>query len=387
VGETGEAAGAVQPAEATAVPATPAPSATSAPAGGRRASRRESWQAREQRAAQRAAERAAGRTADPSDDPSADPSTDPSTEPPSVETEEATAPEPPEREPAPETTARIEEPADAADAEGAHDAEDPDDLADTDAAPEEPETEGSSQPGFSLGNLTPFLLFRAAHPRQALVTAVGMTVAAALAGRPSRELLLILATVVVGQVILGWFNDLVDRSRDARHKRTGKPLADGRLEPGTVWFCLALAIFLVVPLSIANGLYAGSAYLISLAIGLLGQWVWLRKGFFSWLPWAAAYALYPAFLSYGGWGGQEKGAPPELLITGLAALLGIGVHLLTALWGLVPDNEDRWTYLPLKLGLKIGASRLLWLAGTYTVLVLVGLAFAGTHVGLAQEPL
>ena len=146
-----------------------------------------------------------------------------------------------------------------------------------------------------------------------------MTVAAALAGRPSRELLLILGTVLVGQVILGWFNDLVDRKRDARHQRTGKPLADGRLDPGTVWFCLALAVFLVVPLSVANGLYAGSAYLISLAIGLLGQWVWLRKGFFSWLPWAAAYALYPAFLSYGGWGGQEKGSPPELLITGLAA--------------------------------------------------------------------
>ena len=240
---------------------------------------------------------------------------------------------------------------------------------------------------FRVRDLTPLLLVRAAHPRQAVLTAVGLTVAAALSGRSSRELLLVLATVLVGQVVLGWFNDLVDRKRDARHQRPGKPLADGRLDPGTVWFCLALAVFLVVPLSVANGLYAGSAYLISLAIGLLGQWVWLRKGFLSWLPWAASYALYPAFLSYGGWGGQEKGAPPELLVTGLAALLGIGVHLLTALWGLVPDNADRWTYLPLKLGLKMGASRLLWLAGTYTVLVLVGLAFAGTHVGLAQEPL
>jgi 4-hydroxybenzoate polyprenyltransferase len=247
--------------------------------------------------------------------------------------------------------------------------------------------QGAAQPAFSLRNLTPFLLVRASHPRQALLTAVGMTVAAALAGRPSRELLLILGTVVVGQVILGWFNDLVDRRSDARHKRPGKPIADGRLDPGTVWFCLALAVFLVVPLSVANGLYAGSAYLISLAIGLAGQWVWLRKGFFSWLPWAAAYALYPAFLSYGGWGGQARGAPPELLVTGLAALLGIGVHFLTALWGLVPDNDDGWTYLPLRLGLKIGASRLLWVAGTWTVLVVVGLAFAGTYVGLAQEPL
>jgi len=256
-----------------------------------------------------------------------------------------------------------------------------------DAAPD-PDQDPDEEPApLSLRNLTPFLLVKAAHPRQALLTAVGMTVAAALAGRPSRELLLILGTVLTGQVVLGWFNDLVDRRRDARHQRTGKPLADGRLDPGTLWFCLALAVFVVVPLSVANGLYAGSAYLLSLAIGLAGQWVWLRKGFLSWLPWAAAFALYPAFLSYGGWGGQERGATPELLVTGLAALLGIGVHLLTALWGLVPDNEDGWTYLPLKLGLRIGASRLLWVAVTYTVVVLVGLAFAGTYVGLSQESL
>lgn len=249
---------------------------------------------------------------------------------------------------------------------------------------EEPEPE---EEPFRLGDLTPFLLLRAAHPRQALLTALGVTVAAALAGRPGRELLLVLATVLTGQVVLGWFNDLVDRRRDARHQRTGKPVADGRLDPGTLWFCLALGVFLLVPLAVGNGLYAGAAYLASVAVGLVGQWLWLRKGFFSWVPWAAAYALYPAFLSYGGWGGQERGAPPELLVTGLAALLGVGVHFLTALWGLVPDNEDRWTYLPLKLGLRIGASRLLWLSGSWVVLVLVALAFAGTHVGLAQQPL
>ena len=63
----------------------------------------------------------------------------------------------------------------------------------------------------------------------------------------------------------------------------------------------------------------------------------------------------------------------------LAALLGIGVHLLTALWGLVPDNEDGWTYLPLKLGAAdrrlpaaVGGRR------PTPSLVLVALAFAGT---------
>ena len=240
------------------------------------------------------------------------------------------------------------------------------------------------EPPFSLRNLTPVLLLRAAHPRQAVVTALALAVAGALAGRSMRELLLIFATVLVGQAILGWFNDLVDRGKDARHDAPGKPVADGRLDPGTVWFVMAIAVFVVVPLSVANGVVAGSAYLLSLAIGLVGQWVWLRKRFFSWVPWAAAFALYPAFLSYGGWGGQYRGDPPEILVTVLAGLLGIGVHFLRALWGLVPDNAEGWTYLPLKLGLRIGASRLLWVSTIYTVAVLVALAFAGTNVGLTQ---
>ncbi len=249
--------------------------------------------------------------------------------------------------------------------------------------PDEQALEDEPRP-FSLRNLTPVLVVRAAHPRQALVTALGVGVAAALAGRPTRELLLVMSTVLVGQACLGWFNDLVDRRRDARHHAAGKPVADGRLDPGTVWFVLAVGVFVVVPLAVANGVYAGTAYLASLGAAVLGTWIWVRKGFFSWLPWAASYGLLPAFLSYGGWGGQDNGAPPEVLVTVLAAALGIGVHFLRALWGLVPDNADGWTYLPLKLGLRLGASRLLWVSSVYTVGVLVALAFAATAVGLSQ---
>jgi 4-hydroxybenzoate polyprenyltransferase len=255
---------------------------------------------------------------------------------------------------------------------------------DQDEQAEQAEQDDEPARGFSWRDLTPLLVLRAAHPRQALVTALGMGVAAALAGRPSRELLLVVATVLVGQACLGWFNDLVDRRRDARHQAVGKPLADGRLDPGTVWFVLAIGVFVVVPLSIANGVYAGSAYLISLGIAVLGSWIQIRKRFVSWVPWAASFALFPAFLSYGGWGGQDNGSPPEISVTVLAAALGVGIHVLRALWGLVPDQADGWTYLPLRLGRRLGASRLLWVATVYTVAVLVGLAFAATSVGLAQ---
>lgn len=231
--------------------------------------------------------------------------------------------------------------------------------------------------------VTPALLVRAAHPRQALLTAVGVAAACALSGRPTREVLVVLATVLVGQVVLGWHNDLVDRERDRRHDLPGKPIAQGRLDPGTVWFALACGLLLLVPLAISTGVTAGCLYLASVAIGLLGNLV-LRQGVFSWVTWAASYALLPAYLSYGGWGGAAVGPPPEPVMVVLAALLGIGVHVLRALWGLVADHADGWTYLPLRLGLRIGAGRLLLVASVYTGLVVVALAVAGTYVGLSQ---
>jgi hypothetical protein len=235
----------------------------------------------------------------------------------------------------------------------------------------------------TLAHTTPVLLLRAAHPRQALITAVGVAVAAALSGREGREVALVFATVLVGQGILGWHNDLMDRRRDERRLPSGKPIADGYLDPGTAWFALICGVLLVVPLAVSNGVTAGCLYLASLGIGLVGNVV-LRRGLLSWVTWAAAFALYPAFLSYGGWGGEATGNPPQVAMVVLAALLGIGVHVLSALPGLVADHEDGYRHLPLRLALKIGATRLLVLALAWTVLDVVGLLVVGNAVGLSR---
>jgi hypothetical protein len=235
----------------------------------------------------------------------------------------------------------------------------------------------------SLAHTTPVLLARSAHPRQGLLTAAGLTIAAALAGRPGREVALVFGTVLVGQTVLGWHNDLVDRRRDARRLPSGKPIADGYLEPGTAWFALACAVLLLVPLAITNGVVAGCLYVASVAIGLVGNLV-LRKGWLSWVTWAAAFALYPGFLSYGGWGGQTTGTPPEPAIVALSAALGVGVHVLCALPGLVADHEDGFRHLPLRIALKVGATRLLVLALAWTALALAGLLVVGNTVGLSR---
>ncbi|WP_252373154.1 hypothetical protein [Pimelobacter sp. 30-1] len=226
-------------------------------------------------------------------------------------------------------------------------------------------------------------LLQAAHAKQAITTALAMGVVAAVTGRPAREAGVVVLTVLVGQTMLGWHNDIVDRQRDQAHGLTGKPVAMGRLAVGTVWYAIAVGFLLVLPLSWTTGIRAGCLYLASIAIGMLGNVV-LRTGFFSWWSWAASFALLPAYLSYGGWGGQAQGHAPEPAIVALAALLGVGVHFMRAVWGLVADHEDGWTYLPLKLGLKLGATRLLALSTVFTVGVGIALVVVGTQVGLSR---
>jgi hypothetical protein len=253
-------------------------------------------------------------------------------------------------------------------------------------APPAPEAASGGGPG-RLGRLTVVQLGRAGHPRQALATAAALAVAAAVSGRPVREVLLVLATVLVGQTLLGWDNDLVDESADreaaGHEEHVDKPLVTGLLDRGTVGFALACAVLLVVPLSMSGGITAGVSYLLSLLVGLAGN-RWLRRGTLSWLPWAVAFALYPAFLSYGGWGGGATGNPPTIAISVAAAALGVGVHVLTSLPGLVEDNRAGRRHLPLRLALRLGAPRLLALSAVYCVLVVGMIAGLGATVGLSQ---
>ncbi len=188
-----------------------------------------------------------------------------------------------------------------------------------------------------------------------------LSAAAALSGRTGLECLLVAATVLTGAATVGWVGAVVDRERDRRAGRTDRPVAMGRVEPGTVTFATACAVLLLVPLSMANGTAAGLAFLAA----VLSLWLYhlaLARTVLSPLPWAVSFGLLPAFLSYGGLGGGLHGGPPTIAMTLLTALLGVGLHVLAVLPGLVGDNETGARHLPLRIALRIGAARLLWIA-------------------------
>ncbi|HET7388505.1 MAG TPA: UbiA family prenyltransferase [Nocardioidaceae bacterium] len=221
------------------------------------------------------------------------------------------------------------------------------------------------------------------HPLPTLAMTVALTVAAALTGRSQLGLALVAATVLTGQLTVGWVNDVVDRGRDRELDRRDKPVAMGWIDPGTVNFATACAVLLVIPLSIANGTAAGIAHLAAVTSAWLYN-LWFKRTVLSFVPYAVSFGLLPAFLSYGGLGGGMHGQPPTWTMTVLAALFGIGVHFLNVLPDLVGDNQTGIRHLPLRIALRTGAPRLLWISSTYTVLVAAGIVAAAFTVGLHQ---
>lgn len=230
---------------------------------------------------------------------------------------------------------------------------------------------------------TTLSLVLACHPVPTAAMTLGVASAAVLTGRPWPQVGLVAATVLTGQLTVGWLNDVLDRHRDRQVGRLDKPVAMGWIDPGTVTFAIALVVLLVVPLSVANGTYAGIAHLAAVASAWLYN-LWFKRTWLSWLPYAVSFGLLPAFLSYGGLGGGMHGGPPTWEMTGLAAALGVGIHFLNTLPDLVEDNQTGVRHLPLRIALRTGAPRLLWLSIAWTVLVAAGITVAGLTVGLRQ---
>ena len=226
-------------------------------------------------------------------------------------------------------------------------------------------------------------LILAGHPLPTAAMTVALTAAAALAGRTGVECALVAATILSGQLTVGWLNDVIDRRRDEQVGRQDKPVAMGWVDPGTVTFALACVVLLVIPLSIANGTAAGIAHLLAVASAWMYNF-WFKKTVFSWVPYAVSFGLLPAFLSYGGLGGGMHGSPPTIAMTVLAAMLGIGIHFLNTLPDLVEDNETGIRHLPLRIALRIGAPKLLWVSMIWTALTGAGIVIAALTVGVAQ---
>lgn len=177
----------------------------------------------------------------------------------------------------------------------------------------------------------PGALLRASHPEPTAAVTTLATAVAASAGRSATGCLLVAATVLTGQLSIGWSNDVIDARRDVAAGRHDKPIAAGEITARTVAGACAVALALCVPLSFANGWRAGLVHLGTVA----GGWAYnlgLKRAVASFLPYAVSFGLLPAFLALG-----LDGHPlPRPWVVLAGALLGVGAHFLNV----VPDMRD-----------------------------------------------
>ncbi|QKW24149.1 UbiA family prenyltransferase [Kitasatospora sp. NA04385] len=174
---------------------------------------------------------------------------------------------------------------------------------------------------------------------------------AAGAGRGVLGAVLTTGAVAAGQLSIGWSNDLIDRRRDADAGRTDKPLAAAELTVRRITAATRWAVACCVLLSAACGVAAATAHLTAVAAG----WAYnlrLKATVWSWLPYAVAFALLPAFVTL-----ALPGRPwPAPDVLGAGALLGTAAHFANVLPDLAADRAAGIRGLPQRLGRRASAA-------------------------------
>ncbi|MDI5963044.1 UbiA family prenyltransferase [Streptantibioticus silvisoli] len=192
-----------------------------------------------------------------------------------------------------------------------------------------------------------FVLLGAAHPAPALLVAAVVTALAVSCGRAPFGCLAVGTATLAGQLSIGWCNDRVDLARDRAAGRRDKPLARGELAPRTVATAALVALLACVPLSLAAGLAAGAAHLTGVAAG----WAYnlrLKRTPLSWLPYAVAFGLLPAFVTLG----LPSHPWPPAWATAAGALLGLGAHTANVLPDIDADLAAGVRGLPQRMGAR-----------------------------------
>jgi 4-hydroxybenzoate polyprenyltransferase len=187
--------------------------------------------------------------------------------------------------------------------------------------------------------------------------------------------------VFLGQLLVGWSNDLNDYQDDIKHNRTNKPLVAGAISTEK----LLLAIKIVAPLAVIFnllgplGIKGGLLYLFGVGMGVAYNF-YFKSTSLSPLPYALAFAALVSSIVIA----TDRAVPIWLICAG--ALLGVAAHFANVLKDLDQDLESGIKGLPQKLGkrtsriicatLLVATTLLLHLTVANTPLLVIGLIAA-----------
>lgn len=177
--------------------------------------------------------------------------------------------------------------------------------------------------------------------------------------------------VFLGQLLVGWSNDLNDYQDDLKHNRVSKPLVSGQLSTKK----LKLAIKIVAPMALVFnlfgplGLKGGSLYLFGVGMGVAYNF-YFKSTLLSPLPYALAFAALVSSIVIA----TDRTPPLWLIASG--SLLGVAAHFANVLKDLDEDLTSGIKGLPQKLGKR--ASRLVCATLLITTTLLLHLTVFNT---------
>lgn len=158
---------------------------------------------------------------------------------------------------------------------------------------------------------------------------------------------LIAFTVFLGQLLIGWSNDIYDYQDDLKHNRVNKPLVSGQLQIEN----LRRATFILLPIALlANllgplGLKGGAVYLLGVGCGIAYNF-YFKFRITSPLVYFIALAALPASIFY------AVDRDPPLWVLATSSLLGVAFHFANVLKDLSADRDSNIGGLPQRLGKK-----------------------------------
>lgn len=244
--------------------------------------------------------------------------------------------------------------------------------------------EGSDRTAGKLPGQLRLLLGRCAHPKLALVLALGTVVGALLVDRTFGQALIGGAAVLVVQLVAGLLNDVFDAPLDKRAQREDKPIADGRVPSGNATFVATALFLLAVPISLQSGVTAGLILLGTLVVAFVHNKA-LHRTPLSFVGWVVTLPMIGAFVSTADHHAADVTAtgPTTPMVLALA-LLGLCLHLITSLRDLPGDHAAGIKPLPLAIALRTGAPKLMYATIALTVVAAVVLISAALGPGLLR---
>jgi len=172
----------------------------------------------------------------------------------------------------------------------------------------------------------------ACHPAPAVTVTLAVTALAAAAGRDAAGCVLVMVTVFVGQLSVGWSNDALDAPRDVAVGRMSKPVVAGLVSRRALGIGAVVALAVSAVLSfLAAGLAGGACHVLFLA----SAWAYnlgIKSTVFSLVPYAVGFGALPGFVTFG----LTPSVPPQTWAVVTAGLLGVAAGLANA----APDVDD-----------------------------------------------